>query len=956
MSARIRKKLKIIWLLTYLFTININFFSYISASEGLEWIKTYGGEGDEVLHSSIKTSDNCLLLVGESNSYSENDYDVYIIKIDQTGTILWSKTFGDEIMNYDDAGHSVRETSDGYLITGKICAYEGVGDDVLLLKTDKNGDKLWMKNYGGNAWDWGNDLILNQDGTIMIVGSTQDFAFAYYDTFLIKTDENGDLLWKRSYKNAGYQYPSSIIQIPNKNYLITGTTTDGTNTESDIFVTKIDFNGNEIWFKKYGGTGREEGVKIIQTSDGYTVIGKTESSGAGRNDIYLMKIDENGNKLWEQTIGSPADEEGQNILQNPDGSILVTGGTFKEPKKSMDIYIAAINPYAELTFEQAYGTSNFDRGIATHQFNENTYYITGYTGNKIHDFVVMKISLKTYNLVINSPIGEVFGTGKYYLGATPILGIKREIVQTDENIRYSFSGWTSSDPGGYTGPDNPVQITIQNEITQTAVWTKQYYVEFQKEGEGEICAASGWYDEGTVLQFNATPVREDEFLEWIGQGLGSYSGRDDSPSIVVNGPILQKAKFGKFPVWTVVIESEYGEVVGSGEYREGNATSFRVNTPIVYISEQERVVFSEWVSPDGSGYSGTSNQASIIVTSDIHQKAVWKKQYYVEIICDNEHAEAPKSGWYYEGEKVSLEVVPENGYQLDCWEIYDGNTVSTFSSNRVMKITESVRATAYIEPIPKPNYSIIIAIGSIVCAPIIVKSWITIESKTKLRGLAKREYNNSRGTIHKKMIQSALPNLQSNIKSLSDTVKNLKKEKTSIIKQKEDETKKTATTYIFDNHFTQIPGIGKKLKDRVHSQIFDGTFDSLYRTSWVEGIGETKNQEIRKWISDQQKRLPDLIQRGFPDKAEIEKRYGVKIKEVERKILSNQNKLEPLEKLEAQALSELNKLNKVDVTTIVKSFNGDSEASNLATEYHLGVFPEWSHMPSWFKELMEKYS
>ena len=126
MSTRICETLKYIWLLTFLVAINMHFSSYIHAYEGLEWIKQYGGDGDDILHNSIKTSDNCLLLVGESDSYSDNNYDIYIVKIDQTGELLWSKTFGDERMKNDDAGYSVKETSDGYLITGKTSTYDGM--------------------------------------------------------------------------------------------------------------------------------------------------------------------------------------------------------------------------------------------------------------------------------------------------------------------------------------------------------------------------------------------------------------------------------------------------------------------------------------------------------------------------------------------------------------------------------------------------------------------------------------------------------------------------------------------------------------------------------------------------------------------------------------------------------------------------------------------------------------
>ncbi len=952
LRGAVKWRLLLLCLLT-LFTLNLSFSSYVTGNVGLEWVREYGGGGDDILYSSIKTSDNCLLLVGESNSYTHDDMDVYVAKVDLNGNLLWNTTIGDDICDEDDAAYSVIEADNGYLITGKISTIDGIGDDVLLCKLNKNGNLMWKTHYGGNAWDWGNDILVTPNSLILIAGTTQDFYGSPYDVYLVKCSLNGDLVWKRKLDHSDHQYTSSIIQASNNQYLILGTSSVTTNTESDVFLLKVDDMGHEIWYKEYGREGKERASSIIQEGNSFTIIGTTDTGSYGRNDIYLLNVDSDGNKIWEKTIGSQYDDSGDNVCLHS-GNTLITGNTFKDPGQSLNQYLITLTPDGNLSFNHTYGTVKYENAVNTHSIGSGTHYITGSKKQNNYDFLVTKISLSTNTLNIQSSVGETYGSGEYYLDASPVFGVEEEIIYEGTRIRYVFTGWTSTNVGGYNGNDNPTTLTIQNNITQTAQWQKQYYVEINKEGEGETNYINGWYNAGAHLTIESTSYGDNELIRWIGQGPGSYSGNDPEASIIVNGPIYQTAEFGIHPVWNVTVETEYGIVNGAGSYKEGEQATIGLTHDAVLLSPDERVVFDGWINPLGTGYSGSNIEASFTVEGNTKQVASWKKQYYVEFV-PNEHGSVPESNWFDDGTAITLTSNPHRDYQFEYWEITSNSQTESYESNRYI-VNSASTIEANIEPIPKPNYTLFFIVGSIGAIPVIAKSWIQIESSIKRKELAKKEYTNSRGTIHKKMLESAHPNLKHEIGKLLETITIQKNKKRKLEGDKQIELEKKASTYLFENYFTQIPGIGKKLKDRIRYQVFDGTLNSLYRCSWVEGIGEAKSSEISYWVRNQQSRLPTFIRNGFPGKIEIENRYDSEIRSVEKQIKAYQLKVEPLQSLESQLMSELSRLKRVEVSTFLKSFDGDKEASNIVTQYHLGVFPEWGRMPSWFKTCMEKYT
>jgi hypothetical protein len=234
-------------------------------------------------------------VAGATSSFGAGwDDDIFLIKTDANGNIQWAKTYGG---TYGDWAYSVQQTSDGgYIVAGYTDSF-GAGDgDIILIKTDANGNIQWAKTYGGTRWDYASSVQQTSDGGYIVAGGTYSFGAGWDDDiFLIKTDANGNIQWAKTYRGASGDGAFSVQQTSDGGYIVANYTFSFGAGWNDIFLIKTDANGNIQWAKTYGGTSWDGAFSVQQTSDGgYIVAGYTYSFGAG-GDIFLIKTDANGN-------------------------------------------------------------------------------------------------------------------------------------------------------------------------------------------------------------------------------------------------------------------------------------------------------------------------------------------------------------------------------------------------------------------------------------------------------------------------------------------------------------------------------------------------------------------------------------------------------------------------------------------------------------------------------------
>jgi TolB-like protein len=318
------------WAQTDSMTFDMDFsLIKLSAAGDILWNKTYDSRGEDDNAYCVETTlDSGFIVIGQAQFDQPHirNY-VYLVRTDKNGDTLWTKLFN---VDADERGVSVKQTSDGgFILSGEVWDSINFANDIYLIKTDANGNHLWSKAYGGAFQDGPGYVCQTSDGGY-IIGGTADFSGSNNsDFYLIKTDASGNTLWSKTYDD-GYNIDEclSLIQTTDHGFIMAGVTYPGPGN-GDMIVVKTDSSGNELWSKTYGGSHDDLARSIDQTQDGgYVIFGDSYSFNPnGFSDVYLVRIDSNGNLLWSNTYGGASDDYGWSGCETNDGGYIIIGWT-----------------------------------------------------------------------------------------------------------------------------------------------------------------------------------------------------------------------------------------------------------------------------------------------------------------------------------------------------------------------------------------------------------------------------------------------------------------------------------------------------------------------------------------------------------------------------------------------------------------------------------------------------
>jgi len=385
------------------------------------WTKTYGTNRDDRAGCVIQTADGGYIISGFSLPVNDTLGDIYFIKLNAQGDTIWSKRYWGA---NDHRAYMVQETEDGgFIISGSTYAYGASYLDILLMKTDSLGDTLWTKTYGGDSIEQGFALPTT-DGGYIISGSTSSYGAGGADIYLIKTNSQGDTLWTQTYggsgEEEGYAFPTT-----DGGYIVSGYTSSYGAGGSDFYLIKTNNQGDTIWTKTYGGDSTEWGAALPTTDGGYIVSGYTSSYGAGNGDVYLIKTDASGNSVWTKTYGGTGFDFGVIGQQTSDGGYIIAGTTTSFGAGGEDIYLIKTNSSGNVAVEEEIIAPN---NSGTNFFVESNPFIffTTIPGHENEFFEVKDIIGRSVGIYKGDKIGENLLPGIYFLSLsnTNIQGIR----------------------------------------------------------------------------------------------------------------------------------------------------------------------------------------------------------------------------------------------------------------------------------------------------------------------------------------------------------------------------------------------------------------------------------------------------------------------------------------------------------------------------------------------------
>lgn len=311
------------------------------------------------LMTSWSVSYKSVVANADGSTVSLGDYfpgtgvDFGITKLDANGTLVWNKVYGG---TNDDQSSTVIATSDGgYLVAGLTNSQDGHiklnhgGYDIWVLKLDANGMLVWEKTFGGAGDEYVTGVAPCSDGGYMLCGTTKSSnsgdvpaTRGREDFFIVRMDANGNNVWSKTYGGSRTDGSGSIISDANGGFIVTGTTnsSDGdlvarpANSNVDIWTFKLNNEGEIVWQTVLGGSEPDMGNSLVRLPDGKIAIsGGTLSADGdvtgyhGNLDCWVVVLSSTGKKLWQRAFGSSGIEYESQITATADGSLLVTGNT-----------------------------------------------------------------------------------------------------------------------------------------------------------------------------------------------------------------------------------------------------------------------------------------------------------------------------------------------------------------------------------------------------------------------------------------------------------------------------------------------------------------------------------------------------------------------------------------------------------------------------------------------------
>ena len=400
--------------LTSAFTLHAQVAPYI------EWQKCLGGSIGEPAYSIQQSADGGFVVAGYSwsidgdvsGNHGLSDY--WIVKLDTAGNLVWQKSFGG---SNNDVAWAMDQTADGGFVVagysrsndGDITSNAGL-TDYCIMKLDAAGNLEWQKSLGGSDDDWAYAIRQTTEGGFIVAGHSKsndgDVSGNHgdWDYWVVNLDVNGNLLWQRSLGGSDEDEAYAVVQTADGGFVIAGGSdsndgdASGNHGDGDAWIVKLDLNGNLLWQKSLGGSGDDYAYSIQQTTDGNLIVAGSSpsndgdvSGNHGHTDYWIMKLDDSGNLLWQKSLGGSDYDQVNSIQQTIDGGFIVAGYSYSSDGDVSvnhglnDYWIVKLDTAGNLVWKESLGGSDYDQANSIQQSADGGFIIAGLTFSNDND-------------------------------------------------------------------------------------------------------------------------------------------------------------------------------------------------------------------------------------------------------------------------------------------------------------------------------------------------------------------------------------------------------------------------------------------------------------------------------------------------------------------------------------------------------------------------------------------
>jgi hypothetical protein len=304
------------------------------------WTRRFGGSGNDGARAICETTDGGFIVAGSTVSYGAGLSDVYLLRLTSTGDTVWTRAFGGAAGDY---GRAVVQAADGgFVVAGITASFGAGGSDAYLLKTNAQGTLLWSRTYGTAQADEGRGLARTLDNGYLLAGSTWSAGGSWSDALLIRTDSNGDTLWMHTYGGADQDWFNAVSPTADGGFIAAGQSWLPEATNPDIYLLKLNSSGTTQWTRLLSGPGADEANAVIQASDGgFFAAGYTAPTGGSTTDCYIVKTDSTGQQEWARVYGGSQADVAWDAIQTMNDGFVVCGETNSIGHGNYDYYVVA---------------------------------------------------------------------------------------------------------------------------------------------------------------------------------------------------------------------------------------------------------------------------------------------------------------------------------------------------------------------------------------------------------------------------------------------------------------------------------------------------------------------------------------------------------------------------------------------------------------------------------------
>lgn len=360
------------------------------------WTRAYGGAANDLAYSVCELDDGGFMICGGTESFGAGNWDVYILRTDRDGDTLWTRTYGGS--DYDIAWE-LDQTADGHFVLAGETSSFGAGDrDVYLLKIDSQGDTVWTRTYGGSGFDRGTGVTVTSDGRYAVSGRTASFGAGDSDAYLVIVNADGDTLGSRTYGGSQLDVAFSVEETQDSGFVLCGATASSGAGSYDYYLVKTDSQGDLEWARTYGGQGADWGHAAMPTADGgYIIVGAAMSFGHGQYDAYFVETDSAGDTTWTRVYGDMYMDAGNSVREIPDDGYIVAGVSGNLDAGAGELYLWRLDAGGDTLWARGYdrgGVNNYQMAGDIRATSDSCYIVVGEAetfGSSINDAWILKI-------------------------------------------------------------------------------------------------------------------------------------------------------------------------------------------------------------------------------------------------------------------------------------------------------------------------------------------------------------------------------------------------------------------------------------------------------------------------------------------------------------------------------------------------------------------------------------